>query len=322
MKGTIGIIGLGKMGSNLAFQAVDKGYEVVGYDLFVKPGLFQDKIIQAADMEEFIGRLSLPRVVLIFIPAGKPIDDLIDNIVPMLSPGDVLADCGNSYWGDTIRRAQRISESGVYFIDSGTSGGVDGARNGACFMIGGDKKGVEIIEPILKDLAVEGGYVHAGNSGAGHYVKLVHNGIEFGMLQAIGEGMNLLARYREPLDYTSILKCWENGSVIRSWLIELMRQQLEKQDGYDNIPAYIEDTGEVNWLVTDAMHMEVPIPVIAQSVMSLIASRDKEQTWAKAVAMMRHGFGGHPFGESAFLKYERMYSQVEGFPKPQDEQGT
>jgi 6-phosphogluconate dehydrogenase len=317
---TFGIIGLGKMGSNLALQAKDKGYEVIGYDIFIKPGLYTDAIDQADTLEEFVEKLPLPRVIMVFIPAGKPIDEIIEKVVPLLQPGDVFADCGNSYWGDSIRRANKVKETGVHFIDCGTSGGVDGARNGACFMIGGEEKGVATLEPILKDLSVEGGYVHAGNSGAGHYVKLVHNGIEFGMLQAIGEGMDLLAKYREPLNYTNILKCWENGSVIRSWLVELMRKQLETQDGYDKIPAYIEDTGEVNWLVNDAMHMEVAIPVIAQSVMSLIASRDKEQTWAKAIAMMRHGFGGHPFGESAFLKYERMFSQVEGYLKPEDKQ--
>jgi 6-phosphogluconate dehydrogenase len=314
-----GVVGLGKMGSNLAMQAVEKGYEVVGYDLFLKPGTFEQQFTQVASIDEMIEALPQPRVVLAFVPAGKAIDELIGVLVPKLSAGDVFIDCGNSYWGDTIRRAQKIKETGVYFIDSGTSGGVEGARNGACFMIGGDNKAVEIVEPLFKTLAVSGGYVHAGNTGAGHFVKLVHNGIEFGMLQAIGEGMQLLTKYRESLNYIDILKCWENGSVIRSWLVQLMREQLETQNGMDNVPPYIEDTGEVNWLVTDAMYMEVPVPVIAQSVMSLLASRDSEKTWAKSIAMMRHGFGGHPFGESEYLKNERMYSQVGGYLKAKEE---
>lgn len=303
------------MGGNLALQAVEKGYSVVGLSRSYKPHLEHQNMLQVNNIEELIDQLPKPRIVLLLVPAGQLVDHFIESVTPLLTKGDVLADCGNSYWGDFIRRAEKINDIGVYFIDCGTSGGWEGARHGASFMIGGNEVGVKIIEPILKDLAVKGGYVYAGPSGSGHFVKLVHNGIEFGMLQAIGEGMDLLSKYHKKLDLTAILKCWENGSVIRSWLIELMRKQLEEQKGFERIPSYVEDTGEVNWLVNDAMRMEVSIPVIAQSVMQLIASRDKEDIASKSIAMMRHGFGAHPFGENEEIKKERMFGQVNGFLK-------
>jgi len=186
-------------------------------------------------------------------------------------------------------------------------------------MAGGEKAAIDRIEPILKELAVEGGYVHAGPSGAGHFVKLVHNGIEFGMLQAIGEGMDLLERYRDELSVPDILHCWRNGSVIRSWLIDLMEDVYRQEGGVESVPAYVEDTGEVNWLVNDAMHMEVPIPVIAQSVMQLFASRDDKKYWARAIAMMRHGFGGHPWGQDGAIAHERRVGRIGGFYKQQDQ---
>jgi 6-phosphogluconate dehydrogenase len=170
-----------------------------------------------------------------------------------------------------------------------------------------------MIEPILRELAVEGGYVRAGGPGAGHFVKLVHNGIEFAMLEAIGEGVDLLVNYREKLPIDDILKCWRHGSVIRSWLVELMETMYRQKGGLDSVPSYVEDTGEVNWLVDDALHMEVPIPVITQSVVQLLASRDSKHDWARAISMMRHGFGGHPFGADAGIAHERHTGRVGGF---------
>jgi 6-phosphogluconate dehydrogenase len=226
----------------------------------------------------------------------------------------VLVDGGNSYWGDSIRRQRRLKERGIHFVDLGTSGGFDGARNGACFMAGGEREAVERVEPILQELAVEGGYVHAGPPGAGHFTKLVHNGIEFGMLQAIGEGVDLLERYRDDLDVAEVLRCYRHGSVIRSWLMDLMEASYRENGGTGEIPAYVEDTGEVNWLVDDALHMEVPIPVISQSVMQLLTSRDNEKTWARSIAMMRHGFGGHPYGKGEAEVRERREGRIGGFP--------
>lgn len=313
MDKTFGIIGLGKMGTNLSLQAVDKGYTVVGYDLYFNEELRKSRIVQVGSLEDMVTHLPQPRIVMMLIPAGDTVDATIDKLLPLLSDGDVIVDCGNSYWGDSFRRHEHIKAKGISFVDCGTSGGVSGARNGACFMVGGDGEAVKLLEPILKDLSVPGGYVHAGGAGAGHFVKLVHNGIEFGMLQAIGEGMALLSKYREQLDITSILGCWEHGSVIRSWLIELMREQLEEQKEFGDVPSYVEDTGEVNWLVTDAMYMDVSVPVIAASVMQLLASRDSNSITSRAIAMMRHGFGGHPFGPYKGIQHERMFGQVSGF---------
>jgi 6-phosphogluconate dehydrogenase len=202
---------------------------------------------------------------------------------------------------------------GFYFIDLGTSGGVEGARRGACFMAGGDGEAVSHIEPILRKLAVAGGFVHAGPAGAGHYVKLVHNGIEFAMLQAIGEGVDLLEHYPDKLNISSVLNCWRHGSVIRSWLVDLMEEAYRSEGGTEKIPPYVEDTGEVNWLIDDAVHMEVPVPVIAQSVMQLLASRDQEKHWARAIAMMRNRFGGHPYGRNESIARERREARVGGF---------
>jgi 6-phosphogluconate dehydrogenase len=318
MEENYGIIGLGKMGGNLAIHAAEKGYSIVGYDIYASKVPDQKNVSLAASPQHLVDQLTAPRKIFLYIPAGKPVDDVIDELVPLLEPGDILIDGGNSYWGDSIRRAEKLKQNGIFLIDCGTSGGVDGARCGACFMIGGEKQAVSQVEGFLKSLAVEDGYTHTGRSGSGHFVKLVHNGIEFGMLQAIGEGMALLANFREELNISDILLTWNNGSVIRSWLIELMKKLYDEKEGI-NVPSYIEDTGEVNWLVTDAMHMEVSIPVIAQSVMQLIASRDSEGVAAKSVAMMRNGFGGHPFGPNDYIKWERQNGRVGGYQPIKEE---
>jgi 6-phosphogluconate dehydrogenase len=275
--------------------------------------LKDDHFIEAPDINGLGTLLPPARIVFLYIPAGPVVDSVLEQLGSVLSPGDIVVDGGNSYWGDSIRRHARLKEKGIQFVDAGTSGGPGGALQGACFMVGGEKEPVAILETILRDLAVEGGYVHAGGPGAGHFVKLVHNGIEFGMLQAIGEGMDLLERYREKLPTADILSCWSHGSVIRSWLVELMERLYRQEGGLSKIPAYIEDTGEVNWLVEDAIRMEVPIPVITQSVVQLLASRDDKHNWARAIAMMRHGFGGHPYGADPGIVRERQSGRVGGF---------
>jgi 6-phosphogluconate dehydrogenase len=315
IKGKFGIIGLGKMGGNLALHAIDKNYQVCGYDPNAGKELKNGTIQWVDRIEELADQLPSPRIIFIYIPAGDAVDKVLEQLSALLKKDDIIVDGGNSYWGDSIRRAENLMQSGIYFIDCGTSGGVDGARNGACFMAGGEEAAIQNVAPILKDLSVPGGYVHTGPVGSGHFVKLVHNGIEFGMLQAIGEGMDLLSHYQEDLNFPEILNCWNNGSVIRSWLIELMGKVYDENQGFSQVPSYIEDTGEVNWLINDALHMEVPVPVIAQSVMQLFASREQNQIWAKAIAMMRHGFGGHPFGEDQGIRHERESGRVGGFLK-------
>ena len=303
------------MGGDLGLQAIDKNYTILGYDPSPNKTVSKSNIQLVSSLEELVKKLPSPRIIFIYIPAGNAVDMLLEKLKLLLSKGDIIVDGGNSYWGDSIRRAEHLKESGLYLIDCGTSGGVDGARYGACFMAGGEDAAISLVAPILTDLAVPGGYIHTGPPGSGHFVKLVHNGIEFGMLQAIGEGMDLLSHYRESLNFPQILHCWNNGSVIRSWLIELMGKIYDEKHGFSQVPSYIEDTGEVNWLVNDALHMEVPIPVISQSVMQLFVSREKTQIWAQAIAMMRHGFGGHPFGEDKGIKHERESGRVGVFRK-------
>lgn len=306
-----GIVGLGQIGGGLAQQALAKDMRVVGFDTRgAGHELKQDGLHEITNAVEFRNQLAKPRIIFLYVPAGPIVDEVLDELAAHLEAGDVIVDGGNSYWGDSIRRHARLDEAEIGFVDLGTSGGITGARHGACFMAGGNASNVACVEPILRGLAVEGGYIHTGPPGSGHFVKLVHNGIEFGMLQAIGEGVSLLKRYHESLDLAEIFHCWSNGSVIRSWLIELMEQQYRSAGSLEDVPPYVEDTGEVNWLVSDAMKMEVEIPVIAASVMQLFASRNGQQYWARAISMMRHGFGGHPFGADEHIADERQHGRV------------
>jgi 6-phosphogluconate dehydrogenase len=314
----LGIVGLGRMGGNLALQAREKGFRVVGFTRGGPSAELSDAgVVAAGSLAALFRELAPPRKIFLYIPAGEGVDRLLDDALPLASRGDVLVDGGNSYWGDSLGRYQRLRARGIQFVDLGTSGGVEGARHGACFMAGGEEEAIGLIEPILRALAVDEGYVHAGPPGAGHFTKLVHNGIEFGMLQAIGEGMDLLAHHKDKLDIANLLRCWRHGSVIRSWLVDLMEASLRTLGDFDRVPGYVDDTGEVAWLVEDALRMEVPIPVIAQSVMQLFASRDSDKVWARAIAMMRHGFGGHDFGPSRAARVERLHGRIdEPSPEP------
>jgi 6-phosphogluconate dehydrogenase len=308
----LGIVGLGRMGASLALQALEKGFRVAGTS--AEPPareLLEAGLVFVASAAELPGALSgAPRRIMLYIPVGIAVDELIEALAPGLARGDVIADGGNSYWQDSRRRQERLAARGIRFLDVGTSGGVEGARRGACFMVGGERDAVAAFEPALRALAIEGGYVHAGGPGAGHFVKLVHNGIEFGMLQAIGEGVELLERSETPLNVAGVLQAWQHGSVVRSWLIELLSAQYSARGDMNAVPSFIEDTGEVNWLVADALRMEVPIPVIAQAVMQLFASRDDKKEWARAIALMRHGFGGHPLGPDEAIRRLRHTARL------------
>jgi 6-phosphogluconate dehydrogenase len=313
-KNEYGVIGLGRMGGNLARQTMEKGMRVVGFTRHgAPPDMLEAGLVEVRTYEDLKEQLTPPRIVFLYIPSGPAVDKILDELAQEFEEGDILVDGGNSYWGDSIRRHRRLKEEGIHFVDLGTSGGVEGARHGACFMAGGEQGAIALVEPILRELAIEDGYVHAGPPGAGHFTKLVHNGIEFGMLQAIAEGVDLLERYHDRLEIAEVLRCWRHGSVIRSWLIDLMEEAYRSNGGTEKIPAYVEDTGEVNWLVDDALHMEVPIPVISQAVMQLFASRDDRKNWARAIAMMRHGFGGHPYGPSGTEVRERREGRIGTF---------
>ncbi len=305
----LGIIGLGKIGGNLALQAVEKGIKVVGKARSRKPFLKKQGVVVASDYESFFAHLSPPRVVYLSLPAGSTVDQVLTEITPFLEKGDVVVDGGNSFYMDSVRREKEMREKGIYFLDCGTSGGVEGARHGACFMVGGRKGGVKTAEPILRTLAVKDGYLHTGSPGSGHFVKLVHNGIEFGMLQAIGEGVALLKGGDFELDLAEVFRNWSHGSVIRGWLVELMERGL-KEHSLESIESYVEDTGEVNWLVQDAINREIPVPVISLAVMELFKSRGKGGDAYRAIALMRHGFGGHPFGEDGAIARERKTGRI------------
>src|SRR4051794_9710598 len=218
------VVGLGKMGGGLAQNALHHGFEVIGVDPKGMPTELAQAGVRSGTIAELAPLLPRPRFVMLYIPAGPGVDHVLDDLSEALEPGDIIADGGNSYWGDSIRRHARLKERGLHFIDVGTSGGPHGALSGCCFMLGGEREPVAKIEPVLRRLAVQDGYIHPGGPGAGHFVKLVHNGIEFGMLQAIAEGIDLLTHYREKLPLADVLKCWQHGSVVRSWLIELMEQ--------------------------------------------------------------------------------------------------
>lgn len=305
----LGIVGLGTIGGNLARQAVEKDIRVVGKDVEEKPDLQKAGVTQADSYEEMASELSAPRVIYLSLPAGPIVDEELEALGEHLEEGDVVADGGNSFWIDSMEREERMRERGIYFLDAGTSGGLPGARDGACFMVGGREEGIEIAEPIFETLSVDGGYVHTGEPGSGHFVKLVHNGIEFGMLQAIGEGVELLKGGQFDLDLQDVFHNWSNGSVIRSWLVELMEQELGNQE-LEDVPNYVEDTGEVNWLTMWAIKQEIPTPVITTSTMELFESRGQQDDAYQAIAMMRHGFGGHPFGVDDDIAKKRKISRI------------
>ncbi len=309
------------MGGNLAAQAIDRGIAVVGVDPEPKPDLEAQgaTVYGAGAYQSLRDDLDPPRVVYISLPAGPLIDSELESMASVFEAGDVLIDGGNSFWRDSIDRERRLWEDDIYFLDCGSSGGPFRAREGACFMVGGRKDGYAIAEPLLDALSVEGGLVHTGPPGSGHFTKLVHNGIEFGMLQSIAEGVELLAAGQFDLDLQAVFENWSNGSVIESWLVELMATGLAQTDQFaddtpplEEIPNYIEDTGEVNWLIEEAFKGEVPAPVITQSVIELFKSRGHQQYTYRAIALMRHGFGGHPFGQDESTASERQHGRVSG----------
>ena len=295
---------------------MEKNISVVGKDPQEKTNLEDKGLTKVESYERFAEELDTPRIIYLSLPAGETIDKVIDELKTHLNEGDVIMDGGNSFFRDSLQRYKKLKKENIDFIDCGTSGGVTGARNGACFMIGGEKEAVKKVAPLLKELSVEGGFNHVGEPGSGHFVKLVHNGIEFGMLQAIGEGVELLKNSEfdiEDKDMKDIFHNWSNGSVIRSWLVELMEEGLKSKETpeYGDIESYIEDTGEVNWLVQEAVKNEVPIPVITQSVIELFKSRENQKEAYRAIALMRHGFGGHPFGKDEYIEEEREKSRIE-----------
>lgn len=292
-----GIVGLGRMGANLARQAVAKGHQVVAHDRDPQAlaAASRERIEPASSLADLVAALPSPRCVLLYVPHGPPTERVCRSLCRLLSPGDIVADGGNSHWQDSIRRHDLLGRAGVRFLDVGTSGGVPGARGGACFMVGGDPDAFQALAPLLRDLAVdEEAVFYAGPPGAGHFVKLVHNAIEFGMVQAIAEGVELLMRSGYALDIAALLDSWQHGSVIRGWLVELMAEALRQWDGLERLSSYVEDTGEVKWVLGWALGQDIPTPVTSAAQLALMQYRDQDSAAAKAVAILRHAYGGHP----------------------------
>lgn len=293
-----GMIGLGKMGMNLVKNAVDHEIEVVAYDLNTKAVEeakdYSDNITAVSTIENLLTELPASKIVWLMLPAGTPTNSTIEMLSEKLSAGDILIDGGNSNYKDNLEQNKLLTEKGIKFFDVGTSGGMAGARQGGNFMIGGDdEKSWTIIEPIFKAISMEDGYLYTGKLGSGHYLKMIHNGIEYGMMQAIAEGFEILEESPFDYDYESVAKLWNHGSVIRSWLMELAQEQFSKDPKLDQIIGHVQSSGEGKWTVEESLNLGVPAPVIALSLMMRQRSLQEDTMTGKVVAALRNGFGGH-----------------------------
>lgn len=291
----IAIVGLGRMGYNLALNLKDNGHDVIGLNR--SPGkvdeIKAEGVKGAYTIEEMLAHFDGRKVIWLMVPNGAPTQGMIDTIVPLLNEHDILIDGGNSNFNDTLARYEVIKAQGIDFVDAGTSGGIEGARYGACSMIGAEDDVFEYIEPIFKDICVDKGYLHCGRVGSGHYTKMVHNGVEYGMMQAIGEGFEILKESQFDLDYEKVATVWNNGSVIRSWLMELAESAFSKSPQLDDIRGVIGSNGEGLWTVEEALKLKVPVPVIAGSLFVRNRSEQEESFSGQVVAALRNEFGGH-----------------------------
>ena len=298
----IAMVGLGRMGMNMAKRLLLGRHDVVDYnrtkdktDEIVKYGA-----IGAYSLKQAVQELTPPRIIWFMLPAGPVVDDHIRQFMDLLSPGDIILDGGNTYYKDDVRRAQLLSNRNIHFLDVGVSGGIWGLEKGYCLMIGGKKDIFNYTEPVFKTLAPEEGYLYCGPIGAGHFVKMVHNGIEYGMMQAYGEGFHILeaSQYSQSLDFASIAHLWNRGSVVRSWLLELLESAFAKDDRLSGLKGYVEDSGEGGWTVQQAIDTNISIPVITLSLMQRYRSREKDQFSDKVIAALRKEFGGHAVKDS------------------------
>ncbi len=284
----IGLVGLGRMGGNMRQRLRNAGHEVVGFDR-------NPEVRDADSLAAMVGELESPRVVWVMVPAGDPTDQTIEELRDLLQEGDVVIDGGNSRWTDDQRHSDLLAEKGVGFIDCGVSGGVWGLQEGYALMAGGDADDVATAQPIFDALRPEGefGWVHAGRTGAGHFAKMVHNGIEYAVMQAYAEGWELLESVDVVDNVTDVFRSWRQGTVIRSWLLDLLVAALDEDPGLESIRGYAEDSGEGRWTVEAAIQHAVPAPAIAAALFARFASRQDDSPAMKAVAAMRNQFGGH-----------------------------
>jgi 6-phosphogluconate dehydrogenase len=295
----VGLIGLGKMGLNLGKNLIDHNHQVVAYDLNSEAVTeIQDYGAKGTnELGQLFKSLDKPRVLWVMVPHNA-VDSVLGEITPLLEKGDIVIDAGNSHYKESIRRYNQLKDIGVHFMDAGTSGGMEGARNGANYMIGGDEEAWKVVEPIIRDTAVEKGYIFTNKAGGGHFLKMVHNGIEYGMMAAIGEGFEILEKSEFDYDYEKVASVWNNGSVIRSWLMELTENAFSKDAKLDDIQGIMHSSGEGKWTLETALDLQTATPVIAMSLLMRYRSLDNDTFTGKVVAALRNEFGGHAVEKS------------------------
>jgi 6-phosphogluconate dehydrogenase len=292
----VGITGLGRMGANMARRWLRAGYRVVVHNRSRGPidELAAEGAVATYSLEELVAGLAAPRAIWIMLPAGDVTERAIDTLIGLLEPGDTIIDSGNTNFNDDVRRARRLAEHQIHYIDQGTSGGIWGLENGYCLMVGGTVEAVSRLEPAFRTLAPEDGYLHCGPVGSGHFVKMVHNGVEYGMMQAYAEGFEIMrAKTDFNLDMHAIAAVWNHGSVVRSWLLELAEEAFRQDPDLATIKGYVQDSGEGRWTIQTAIELDVPAPVITASLFERFHSRQDESYAAKVLAALRKGFGGH-----------------------------
>jgi 6-phosphogluconate dehydrogenase len=293
----LAMIGLGRMGMNMARRLLAGKHEMIAYNRTAEKTnqLVKEDALGAYSLQEVAEKLSPPRIAWLMLPAGQLVDDHVNQLKALFSSGDIIIDGGNTYYKDDIRRSKTLEEKGIHYIDAGVSGGIWGLKVGYCLMIGGDKDTYHHLEPVFETLAPEDGYLHCGAIGSGHFVKMVHNGIEYGMMQAYGEGFEILeaSEYGDYFNYAEIAHLWNQGSVVRSWLLELAEDAFKKDAKLSDIRGYVEDSGEGRWTVQQAMETGVPAEVITLSLLRRFRSRQNNTFTDRVLAALRREFGGH-----------------------------
>jgi len=291
----LGFIGLGRMGGNMVRRLLLGGHQIVAYNRSPEPTKEVEKLgaTAAYSTKELVEKLTLPRSVWVMVPAGKTTDEAVTTLAALLAPGDTIIEGGNSHYKDDALRAAELKKQRLHYLDAGTSGGIWGLKIGYCLMVGGEREVFARHEAIFKTLAPENGYGYMGGHGSGHYVKMIHNGIEYGMMQAYAEGFELLQKSDFQLNLPAIAQLWQQGSVVRSWLLDLAASALAKDPQLARIQGYVEDSGEGRWTILDAIEKDVPAPVITQSLFTRFRSRQAESFGEKLLAALRNEFGGH-----------------------------
>jgi 6-phosphogluconate dehydrogenase len=294
------MVGLGRMGGNMSVRLIQNGHEVVGYARKdgSRAAAAEQGVDAVASLEDLVARLEPPRVAWSMVPAGDATESVVRSLGGLLEAGDTLVDGGNSYFKESIRRGEELRDGGISFVDAGVSGGIWGLREGDCLMLGGEAEAVARLELALDALAPEHGWAHVGPTGAGHFVKMVHNGIEYGLLQAYGEGFEILRASGFDLDLGKVAEVWRHGSVVRSWLLDLLARALQADPALESVRGYVEDSGEGRWTVQTAIEEDVPAPAITLALLARLASRQDESFAAKVIAALRREFGGHEVREA------------------------